>query len=69
MNVAIGTDGARPSDNLNVFEAMRLASVVSRVADRPPERWVSSRERSPRHSEGGAKALGFDGVIGRIEKG
>ena len=46
VNVAIGTDGAGSSDNLNVFEAMRLAAFVSRVADHAPERWLSSaRER------------------------
>jgi 5-methylthioadenosine/S-adenosylhomocysteine deaminase len=69
VNVAIGTDGAGSSDNLNVFEAMRMASFVSRVADHPPERWLSSREVFRAMSEGGAKALGFAGKIGRIEKG
>jgi guanine deaminase len=69
VNVAIGTDGAGCSDNLNVFEAMRMASFVSRVADHPPERWLSSREVFRAMSEGGAKALGFGGKIGRIERG
>ncbi|HSD44344.1 MAG TPA: amidohydrolase family protein [Burkholderiales bacterium] len=68
VNVAIGTDGAGSSDNLNVFEAMRLASYLSRVQDHPVERWVSSREALYAATEGGAKALGFD-RIGRIEKG
>lgn len=44
VNVAIGTDGAGSSDNLNVFEAMRLASYLSRVQDHPVGRWVSARE-------------------------
>lgn len=69
VNLAIGTDGAGCSDNLNVFEAMRMASFVSRVADHPPERWLSSREVFRAMSEGGAKALGFGGKIGRIERG
>jgi 5-methylthioadenosine/S-adenosylhomocysteine deaminase len=69
VNVAIGTDGAGCSDNLNVFEAMRMAAFVSRVADHPPERWLSSREVFRAMSEGGAKALGFAGRIGRIERG
>ena len=55
VNVAIGTDGAGCSDNLNVFEAMRLASFVSRVADHPPERWLSSREVFRAMSDGGAR--------------
>jgi guanine deaminase len=68
INVAIGTDGVASSDNLNVFEAMRLASYLSRVQDHPVERWVTSREAFHAATEGGAKALGFD-RIGRIEKG
>ena len=46
-----------------------MASFVSRVADHPPERWLSSREVFRAMSEGGAKALGFGGRIGRIEQG
>jgi guanine deaminase len=68
LNVAIGTDGTASSDNLNVFEAMRLASYLSRVQDHPPERWVTAREALYAATEGGAKALGFD-KVGRIEKG
>jgi guanine deaminase len=68
INVAIGTDGVASSDNLNVFEAMRLASYLSRVQDHPVERWVTGREAFHAATEGGAKALGFE-KIGRIEKG
>ncbi len=68
INVAIGTDGASSSDNLNVFEAMRTASYISRVQDRPVEQWISSREVLRAATEGGAHALGFD-RIGRIDVG
>jgi guanine deaminase len=68
LNVALGTDGTGSSDNLNVFEAMRLACYLSRVKDHPPERWVSAREALYAATEGGAKALGLE-RIGRIEKG
>lgn len=68
LNVAIGTDGSASSDNLNAFEAMRLASYVSRVRGNPPEQWVSAREALRAATEGGARALGFD-KLGRIEKG
>jgi guanine deaminase len=68
INVAVGTDGSASSDNLNAFEAMRLASYVSRVKGHAPERWVSAREALRAATEGGAKALGFD-KLGRIEKG
>ena len=68
LNVAIGTDGSSASDNLNAFEAMRLASYVSRVRGQAPGRWISAREALYAATEGGAKALGFD-KLGRIERG
>jgi 5-methylthioadenosine/S-adenosylhomocysteine deaminase len=68
INVAVGTDGTACSDNLNVFEAMRLAAYLSRVGEHPPERWVSAREALAAATEGGARALGFD-RIGRLERG
>lgn len=68
INVAIGTDGASSSDNLNPFEAMRLACYVSRVKGNPPESWISAREALYAATEGGARALGFE-RLGRIEKG
>ena len=68
LNVAIGTDGAASSDNLNAFEAMRLACYLSRVKGNPPELWVSAREALRAATEGGARALGFE-RLGRIEKG
>src|SRR3954447_1756905 len=68
LNVALGTDGCASSDNLNPFEAMRLASFVSRVGDHPVERWVTSREALHAATAGGARALGFE-RIGRIAPG
>lgn len=69
INVAVGTDGTASSDNLNVFEAMRLAAYLSRVQEHhPTERWVSAREAFHAATEGGAKALGFSN-IGRLQPG
>jgi guanine deaminase len=68
VRVAIGTDGASSSDNLNVFEAMRMASYLSRVKDHPRARWVSAREAFHAATCGGAAALGFE-KIGRIQVG
>jgi guanine deaminase len=68
VSVAIGTDGASSADTMNVFEAMRLASYLSRVQDHPSERWIDAREAFSAATTGGARALGFD-RIARIEKG
>jgi guanine deaminase len=62
LNVGVGTDGASSADNLNMFEATRLASFVSRVLDDDPARWIATREALTMATIGGARALGFDDI-------
>lgn len=69
VNLAIGTDGANCSDNQNMYEAMRLASLASKVRGPDWRRWLTTREAALAATEGGARALGFDGLIGRIAPG
>lgn len=69
ITLALGTDGAGSSDNLNMFEAMRLATMVSRVRGRDIGQWLSAPEALRAATEGGAKALGFEGLIGRLAPG
>ncbi|MGC2200813.1 MAG: amidohydrolase family protein [Stellaceae bacterium] len=69
VNLGIGTDGAVCSDNQNMYEAMRLASFVSKVQGPDWRRWLSTREAALAATEGSARALGFDGRIGRLAPG
>jgi len=69
VNVGIGTDGANCSDNQNVFEAMRLASLVSKGRTPDVERWVTTTDAALAATEGSARALGFDGRLGRLAPG
>lgn len=69
VNVGIGTDGANCSDNQNVYEAMRLASLASKVQGPDVEKWVTTEEALRAATEGGARALGLGRQIGRIEPG
>src|SRR6266849_3568997 len=69
VNVGVGTDGANCSDNLNMYEAMRLASLVSKGQTPDLERWVTTEEVVLAATEGGARALGFGGKIGRLAPG
>lgn len=69
VNVGIGTDGANCSDNLNVFEAMRLASLVSKGRCPDVERWVTTTQVALAATEGSARALGFEGRLGRLAPG
>jgi len=68
VNLGVGTDGATCSDNQNMYEAMRLASLVSKVQGPDWQRWLSTREAALAATEGSARALGFD-RIGRIAPG
>jgi guanine deaminase len=69
VNVGVGTDGANCSDNLNVYEAMRLASLVSKGRTPDVERWVTTDDVALAATEGGARALGLGEKIGRLAAG
>jgi 5-methylthioadenosine/S-adenosylhomocysteine deaminase len=69
VNVGLGTDGANCSDNLNMYEAMRLASLVSKGRAPDIERWVTTEEVVCAATEGSARALGFAGQLGRLVPG
>ena len=69
VQVGIGTDACTCSDNLNMFEAMRIASMVSRVQELDYERWLATGEILDMATRGSAGVLGFDGDIGAIEAG
>ena len=68
VNLGIGTDGASCSDNQNMYEAMRLASFVSKVQGPEWQRWLTTSEAALAATEGSARVLGFD-RIGRIAPG
>jgi guanine deaminase len=67
VNLAIGTDGAMCSDNQNMYEAMRCASMVSNVRQPDYTQWLQSTEVFGAATQGGAYATGFK--VGKIEAG
>src|ERR1051325_2602078 len=69
VNLGIGTDGASCADNQNMYEAMRLASFVSKVQGPEWRRWLTTREAALAATEGSARALGFGDQVGRIARG
>ncbi|WP_185984480.1 amidohydrolase family protein [Aureimonas mangrovi] len=68
VNVGVGTDGANCSDNLNMFEGMRLASLVSKSRSPDTSVWLTTREVARAATAGSARALGME-KIGRIADG
>ena len=65
----IGTDGCISSDNLNLFEAMRLAAFGSRVQGPDPREWLTAAEAFEAATTGGARALGLADRIGQLAPG
>ena len=68
VSFGIGTDGCLSSDNLNMFEAMRMAAFGSRVQGPDPRQWLSAAEVFEAATVGGARALGME-RIGRLAPG
>ena len=69
LNVGIGTDASTCSDGLNMFEAMRLASTVSRLHSPDPADWLTAGQVIEMATRGSARGLGFDGLIGALAPG
>ena len=69
VNVGIGTDGASCSDNQNMYENMRLASMVSKVQGPDNREWITTEEVLHAATAGSARALGLGDRIGKLEAG
>jgi guanine deaminase len=69
VNVGIGTDGASCSDNQNMYENMRLASMISKGQGPDWQDWISTDDVLEAATVGSACALGLGDRIGKIEKG
>lgn len=69
LNVGIGTDSRSCSDNLNMFEAVRLASFTSRVQGPDYKRWLTTDEVLRMATINSAKVLRLAGRFGLIAQG
>ncbi len=69
VTVGVGTDGSNASDHQNMFDALRLAANVSRIADMDMTRWISAQEALMMGTQGSAKLIGRDHELGQIKPG
>lgn len=69
VNVGLGTDGANCSDNLNMYGSMHVASMLSKSRGPDISDWLTTETLAEAATAGSAKALGFEGKLGRIEQG
>jgi 5-methylthioadenosine/S-adenosylhomocysteine deaminase len=69
-NVALGlgTDGAASNNDLDMFEAMRLAGFLAKLATKDPTA-VPAQVALDLATVGGARALGMEAAIGSLEAG
>ncbi|MCL5046746.1 MAG: amidohydrolase [Actinobacteria bacterium] len=68
VNVALGTDGAASNHTQDMFEVMKLTSLLQRVTNGRPD-VMSPYQVLRMATAGGARALGLEGLVGTIEKG
>ncbi len=66
--IGLGTDGAASNNDLDMFEAMRTASLLHKLQSADP-RAVSAREALEMATIRGARALGMEKRIGSLEPG
>ena len=68
INVALGTDGQGSGNNLDMFEAMKIAALMQGGIHENEER-IDSKDVIKMATINGAKLLGLDKKIGSIEEG
>ena len=66
VNIGLGTDGAASNNDLDMFEAMRVAALLHKHANVDP-RALSARTALEMATIRGARALGMDKRIGSLE--
>jgi 5-methylthioadenosine/S-adenosylhomocysteine deaminase len=69
VQVGIGTDSPSSADTQNMFEAMRLASYLSRISTSDHRRWLGADEVFRLATEGSAAVLGMADRLGRLAPG
>jgi 5-methylthioadenosine/S-adenosylhomocysteine deaminase len=68
VTVGLGTDGAASNNDLDMFEAMRVASLLQKVRKMDPS-VAGARTVLEMATLGGARALGLGDRIGSLEPG
>ena len=68
VNLSLGTDGAASNNDLDMFEAMRQASFLAKLASGNPTA-VPAQVALDMATIGGARALGMESLIGSLEAG
>jgi 5-methylthioadenosine/S-adenosylhomocysteine deaminase len=68
VNVGLGTDGPASNNTLDMLETVKIASLLQKALTRDPTA-LDAYTALRLATENGARALGLDGELGRIQKG
>ena len=68
VTMGLGTDGAASNNDLDMFEAMRVASLLHKLQDADP-RSIGAETALEMATIGGARAIRLEGLIGSLEPG
>ena len=68
VDVGLGTDGAASNNDLDMFEAMRLASLLHKLQSGDPTT-IDAVTALALATIGGARAIGLESIIGSLEPG
>jgi 5-methylthioadenosine/S-adenosylhomocysteine deaminase len=66
--IGLGTDGAASNNDLDMFEAMRVASLLHKLQTMDP-RVLTAKTALEMGTIGGARALGMEKQVGSLERG
>jgi 5-methylthioadenosine/S-adenosylhomocysteine deaminase len=69
IRIALGSDGSNSGGRHDLFEVMRLAMMLPRPGIDDPADWPGPADAFTWATEGGARALGLAGKVGRIAPG
>jgi 5-methylthioadenosine/S-adenosylhomocysteine deaminase len=67
--VCLGTDGSSSNDTFNMFDVMKTAALLHKIASPDARRWPSARDVLHMTLQGGARALLREGQIGTLAPG
>jgi 5-methylthioadenosine/S-adenosylhomocysteine deaminase len=68
VTLGLGTDGAASNNDLDMFEAMRQAALLAKLATRDPTA-LPAQTALDLATIGGAKSLGLESRVGSLERG
>jgi 5-methylthioadenosine/S-adenosylhomocysteine deaminase len=68
VGVGLGSDGAASNNRLDLFQEMRQAALLAKVAEHDPACLPAHRALAMASLEG-ARALGLDGLVGSLRAG